>query len=290
MSIRNGGAAGQKKRGKAREAEERDGVNRVPAVFQSERERLLGGTWKEPERRVRPRPGRPVIPAKERELGKGWWLTVDSWPAEMLWPVTRPKRYEQNPRRNADAVADVVLSLKEFGARQPIVVDEHEEIVVGDTRYLGVLQLGWPRYPVHQAFRLTPAQIKAYRIADNKVGERAEWDFPRLKAEFEGLQGLGFDLSLTGFQDYELPALLGGGTGPVGTQDQSEVWGGMPEYDGGQNISWKAITVHFKNEEDYRQFMLAVAQDATMTVQTRAIWFPYVPPEKFPTLAPTSAP
>ena len=79
------------------------------------------------------------------------------------------KPYEKNPRVNDAAVDSVARSLKEFGFRQPIVVDEHGVIVVGHTRWKAAQKLGLAKVPVHVAKDLTREQIKAYRIADNKV-------------------------------------------------------------------------------------------------------------------------
>lgn len=91
--------------------------------------------------------------------------------------------YEKNPRRNAAAVPGVVAALREFGWRQPIVVDADMVIVVGHTRRLAALELGMTEVPVHIARDLTPEQLRAYRIADNRTGEDAEWDTALLHDE-----------------------------------------------------------------------------------------------------------
>jgi hypothetical protein len=115
--------------------------------------------------------------------------------------------YARNPRRNAGAVATVKASLQEYGWQQPIVVDKDRVIIVGHTRYLAAMELGWTEAPVHIAAQLTPAQAKAYRLMDNKSHERAEWDTDLLALEMVDLQGMEFDLSLTGFDMTELDAL-----------------------------------------------------------------------------------
>src|SRR5207244_9774097 len=86
------------------------------------------------------------------------------------------KPYPHNPRRNDQAVAAVAASIREFGFRQPLVLDKDGVIVVGSTRYKAALQLGLESVPVHVAVGLTAAQLKAYRIADNKTAELADWD------------------------------------------------------------------------------------------------------------------
>src|SRR5262249_25494786 len=116
--------------------------------------------------------------------------------------------YANNPRMNEPAVAAVARSIQEFGFRQPIVVDPSGVIVVGHTRYLAALRLGLKKVPVHVARDLTPAQLKAYRIADNKTAELAEWDHDRLAEELMELQGMDLDLDVTGLPAEELTELL----------------------------------------------------------------------------------
>lgn len=116
--------------------------------------------------------------------------------------------YARNPRRNDHAVAKVAGSIKEFGFRQPIVVDKDMVIIVGHTRLLAAQQLGMKKVPIHVAEGLTPAQIKAYRIADNRTHEEAEWDDELLSLELGDLKDLNFDLDLTGFDPDELEKLL----------------------------------------------------------------------------------
>ena len=112
--------------------------------------------------------------------------------------------YANNPRRNDHAVAAVAASIRAFGFRQPIVVDEAGIIVVGSTRYKAALQLGLEQVPVHVASGLTPAQVKAYRLADNKTAELAEWDDTLLVQEIAELQKLDIDIDVLGFSAEEL--------------------------------------------------------------------------------------
>lgn len=116
--------------------------------------------------------------------------------------------YARNPRRNEHAVAKVAASIREYGFRQPIVVDTEFVIIAGHTRLQAAQQLGLEKVPVHIADGLTPAQIKAYRIADNRVAQEAEWDEEMLAIELGELKGLDFDLSLTGFDSEELDKLI----------------------------------------------------------------------------------
>ena len=124
------------------------------------------------------------------------------------WDIERVKPYEKNPRRNDKAVEAVAKSIQEFGFRQPIVVDSAGVVVVGHTRYKAALKLGLKAVPVHVAAELTPRQARAYRLADNRSAEHAEWDVDLLPIELGELRDEGVDLKLLGFSDKELAEYL----------------------------------------------------------------------------------
>lgn len=115
------------------------------------------------------------------------------------WDVGRVVPYENNPRLNDDAVSKVAASIREFGFRQPIVVDEKGTIIVGHTRYKAALELGLKTVPVHVASGLTPEQAAAYRLADNKTAEFAFWDSDALGMELDALGSAGFNMEPFGF-------------------------------------------------------------------------------------------
>ena len=125
-----------------------------------------------------------------------------------LTPVGQVVPYARNPRKNDAAVAKVAASIKEFGFRQPIVVDEEMVVIAGHTRLLAARQLGVAKVPVHIAEGLTDTQAKAYRLADNRTGQDAEWDMDLLGLEMRDLDAEGFDLDLTGFGEMELQSLM----------------------------------------------------------------------------------
>ncbi|MFM2013205.1 MAG: Chromosome-partitioning protein Spo0J, partial [Planctomycetota bacterium] len=125
-----------------------------------------------------------------------------------LWSLDRIRPYPNNPRINDDAVDAVAASIREFGVRQAIVVDTEGVIICGHTRFKAAQKLGLDKLPVHVAKDLTPEQIKAYRIADNKTAELADWNYDLLPIELGDLQTNGFDLSLLGFDEDELLKLL----------------------------------------------------------------------------------
>ena len=130
--------------------------------------------------------------------------------------------YEGNPRVNDDAVDAVARSIQEFGFRQPIVVDEDGVIIVGHTRYKAAQKLGLETVPVHVAKGLTPEQIKAYRVADNKIADLAKWDYDLLPIELGELQASDYDLGLLGFDQDELASLLDPGV-KDGLTDPDEI-------------------------------------------------------------------
>lgn len=116
------------------------------------------------------------------------------------WPIDKVTPYENNPRKNDDAVEYVANSIKEFGFRSPIIVDRNGVIICGHTRLKAALSLGLTEVPVHVADNLTDEQVRAYRLTDNKTGEFAEWDFPMLNEELEGIDWLDIDMQQFGFK------------------------------------------------------------------------------------------
>lgn len=105
------------------------------------------------------------------------------------------KPYGKNPRKNDDAVPYVAESIKQFGFKVPIVIDKNNVIVAGHTRYKAAKKLGFKSVPCIIADDLTDEQIKAFRLADNKVSEKGEWDLDLLDSEIEGI----FDIDMTDF-------------------------------------------------------------------------------------------
>src|SRR5438309_11991275 len=100
-----------------------------------------------------------------------------------LRPITSIRPYDRNPRLNDEAVDAVAASIREFGFRQPIVVDEEGVIVIGHTRHKAALKIGLEKVPVHVASGLSPAQVRALRIADNKTATLSSWHDERLPLE-----------------------------------------------------------------------------------------------------------
>ena len=131
-----------------------------------------------------------------------------------LRPLDAVRPYANNPRQNDDAVEAVAESIRRFGFRQPIVVDADGVIVAGHTRFRAAQRLGLATVPVHVATDLTPDEVRAYRLADNKTAELASWDDAMLSIELDALRGAGIDWTLLGFDEEELAKLLA----PAGTE------------------------------------------------------------------------
>lgn len=116
--------------------------------------------------------------------------------------------YENNPRNNEAAIEPVAQSIKRFGFRVPILIDGKGTIIAGHTSYEAAKRLGMDKVPCIRVDDLTDEQIRAYRIADNKVAEASSWNDDVLRAEMDALKALDVDLTDTGFSEVELDGLL----------------------------------------------------------------------------------
>ena len=107
--------------------------------------------------------------------------------------------YHNNPRHNQETVKTLKISIQEFGFQIPILIDTKNVIVAGHTRWKAAQELGMETLPVIVATNLTPVQIKAFRIMDNKVSEQSEWDYKKLLKEIDDLESLNCDMDIVGF-------------------------------------------------------------------------------------------
>ena len=165
--------------------------------------------------------------------------------------ITEITPYEKNPRKNDEAVEYVANSIKEFGFKVPIVIDKNGVIVAGHTRYKAAQELGLEKIPCVIADDLTEEQVKAFRLADNKVGEVAEWDFDLLGDELDGI--FDIDMSEFGFELNEnfSPDDFG--------EDFSLPDGDKPE------IGVMTFTLHEKQKELIQYAMSLVTDDVNET-------------------------
>jgi len=137
---------------------------------------------------------------------------------EML-PIDAVKEYDRNPRTINDAAIDAVAkSIQAFGFKIPILIDADNIIIAGHTRLRAARKLGLKEVPTIRAADLTPDQVKALRIADNKVASLTSWDMELLPIELADLKGVDFDLAVLGFSAEDLAALMA----PAGTEGQTD--------------------------------------------------------------------
>ncbi len=135
---------------------------------------------------------------------------VDRGPVEVRIEQRRLSQitpYENNPRQNAEAVQSVANSIRQFGFIVPIVVNAEGVIAAGHTRYEAARYLGMDQVPVVVADHLTPEQLNAFRLIDNKVSELAKWDLDMLSAEITALQNSGIEFTNYGWTQEEIDCL-----------------------------------------------------------------------------------
>ena len=159
-------------------------------------------------------------------------------------PISNVKPYENNPRDNDDAVDGVVKSLQQYGWQEPLVVDKDYVIIAGHTRYKAAQKLGLAHIPVVVAKDLTPDQVKGFRIADNKTGERAIWDNKKLLKELDALNAEIY----TGFKQSGIFEDI------LDENDKSPV----VENDKGVTYSMKFSTQNKKSFEKIKQYITEV--------------------------------
>jgi hypothetical protein len=191
-----------------------------------------------------------------------------SWPA---WQVKRRKLasllpYAENARTHSDAqVKQSAASIAEWGWTMPVLVDEAGVLIAGHGRVLAAQGLGIADVPTMTASGWTAAQVKAYRLADNKLTLNAAWDQDLLGVELSALRLDGFDLDLTGFASLEVEQLL------APEVDPNALWEGMPEYHFGAKAH-RSVIVHFKTPEDVADFAHRIGQE--IGEKTKFIWHP----------------
>jgi len=145
------------------------------------------------------------------------------WPADQVerWPLTKLIPYARNARTHSDEqIKQIAASIREFGWTMPVLVNEQGTLIAGHGRVLAAPLLGITGVPTMVARGWTPAQIQAYRLADNQLALNAGWDRELLGLELGELKLGGFDLALTGFGELELGDLLADRT--LGLTDPDE--------------------------------------------------------------------
>lgn len=175
-----------------------------------------------------------------------------------------------NARTHDDEqVAEIAASIKEFGWTNPVLVDESSSIIAGHGRVLAARKLKQKSVPCIVIDHLSPAQKRAYSIADNKIALNAGWDNEMLRASIEQLRELNFDIDLTGFSEAELDVLA---FTQDGATDPNAHWQGMPEYDQKDQMAYRTLYVHFADEQAVQDFAKLIGQ--ALTEKTKYVWHP----------------
>ena len=207
------------------------------------------------------------------------------------------KPYDRNSRTHSEAqIAQIAASISEFGFTNPVLIDEQDTIIAGEGRMLAAKKLKMPMVPCVVLAGLTEAQKAAYVIADNKLGLGAGWDSETLEAELDRLATLDFDLTLTGFSEVEISALLevftdevdklavaeGDAQPEAGQQPTSDVrredpdeqteWRGMPDFSQPEAGPFRSITVHFQDRAAVEAFAQLIGQG--LTEKAKWVWYP----------------
>lgn len=195
--------------------------------------------------------------------------TIEHWPLDMLVPCAR------NARSHSDAqVAQLAASMKRFGWATAVLVDESREIIAGHGRVLAAQTLfasglqEFSEAPVMTAVGWTPDEKLAYQIADNKLALNAEWNMAQLAEGLLELDAHNFETGLLGFSEAELSNILA----PVGSINRDDEWRGMPEYQQEDQMAFRSIKVHFRNQADVDAFAALMQQ--SITEKTKYIWHP----------------
>lgn len=183
------------------------------------------------------------------------------------WPIDRLQPYERNPRRNDKAVPQMVASIREYGFTIPVLAKSDGLVIDGHLRLKAAVQLKLAEVPVIPCDTWTEAQVKAFRLMVNRSVAWADWDMDALALEFGDLKALDFDLTLTGFADWET-----GWTKPEGEGTAKPEWTGMPEFQQQDKMPWQTVQVHFADSVDRDAFAALTGQ--LITDKTKFIWHP----------------
>jgi ParB-like nuclease domain len=192
------------------------------------------------------------------------------WPAEQLErrPLAVLIPAARNARTHSQAqVAALAASIREWGWTMPILIDEAHNIIAGHGRVLAAEVLGVTDVPVIVARGWTPAQKRAYALADNKLALNAGWDLEMLRLEITDLRSLAVDVTALGFSTMEIDQLF------AAEADQSTEWRGMPEFVQEDASAFQSIVVHFKDAEAVQTFAQLIGQRLGPT--SRFTWFPH---------------
>lgn len=194
----------------------------------------------------------------------------------VLMDIGEIKEYKNNPRKHPpEQLKKIATSIREYGFDQPIVVDDKNVVIKGHGRLRACRDiLHLKKVPVIVRGDLTPAQIKASRLADNRVSITT-WEIDKLGVELTDLNKLDFDLSVTGFDPNEIKAF----NLDVGKRvnDPYNEYSDMPEYEDSDESGFRTLLIHFKDQAGIDDFSELVKQK--ITDKTKYLWYPPVEKE-----------
>jgi ParB-like chromosome segregation protein Spo0J len=173
--------------------------------------------------------------------------------------------YKKNPRVNHQAVNEVAKSIREFGFKVPVIIDEDNVLVAGHTRVEACKRLGIDEVPTIVADDLNEEQIKAFRIMDNKSAQYAEWDYELLLEEIADLDEMDFDIDLTGFKEVELDEIIE----ELAGEQRKEMEEEKPEIEFSDELleEHQYVVLKFDNSMDWQ-----VAQELFGLRTVKALW------------------
>jgi len=171
-----------------------------------------------------------------------------------ILPIDQVRAYENNPRLHPPRqIERIANSIREFGFNVPILVDGDDNIIAGHGRLAAALQLEMTEVPAIRIDHMTPEQVKAYRIADNRLNELGGWDEALLINELKALEDAGGDPLLTGYDQADIDSLMyNWPDNPINPEDE---WEGMPEFqeDAGQKPV-HTLTIQFYTKKALKDF------------------------------------
>jgi len=177
-----------------------------------------------------------------------------------------------NVRKHSDKnIKAIEASLARFGQQKPIVVDKNNVVRAGNGTLQAAINLGWDKIWISKS-KLSPSELTAYAIADNRTAELAEWDMEALGLQLAELE---VDLSDIGFDEIDMTALGFDDENKSTKTDPESEWEGMPEFNQQDAGPIKKLVINFKTEEDLNDFANLVKQSITM--KTKSIWHPEEP-------------
>lgn len=183
--------------------------------------------------------------------------------------------YENNPKKHPEEQIDkIASSIKQYGFIQPIVADKDNEIIIGHGRLQAARKLGLEQVPVIKHEDLTEAEVKALRLADNRIAETS-WEIEKLGVELEKLiEEDDFDDLIHGFNEEEFNSLIENMGEP--DNDPMEEWekSGMPETETKDSSPDFELKIFFENPKDFEEFAQKIEREEVFQKKLEKIWYP----------------